>query len=678
MNDKMFTLGAVTFEPEIQNGLLQSLGQVRVSGVPLRNAGNRFLPWFDTYDGDIFRRFRFEGMEQIDGKIRIRTTAVSDPDVMFMERRDSSGDLVFRASSWDAKPLEAKVEIILEPATARFEGRIFEGFRYWFEVESPQVELHRFLDRQTWEIGGHLEGNSQVLRNWSHYPLSRLSKDENFSSGGLVEQFVVALPGNLWARWSMMPAFDFQYGPQGCLVAWFDSCTLIRSLFESVKGEDYLRVLDFHWFEKTKTWKSNPKTILFSAGVVDDVTAANLWTRVYEQEKRKVQNQFGIKPEPPQPVVVSRNQWVGFHYDQSYEDILECAADLGADFLFVDPVWENEQSLVEELGKIIPKERVEEIAWDRIFIGNMCVTLDWEVAKLRGGEEALKRLCDRAAKRGVGIISWVCAHASSRMHWNIRAKYDGNKGLGLFAARESGRHPDTGYPSDVFTLNLNSEITEELKEKVLGVCERTGLKGFLWDSFSNIGWWQVNYGNGSMRPQFDRMAELYRAYNNAGLTILPEGIASFSNNNCLGMAGGMWMPCGIQGVYGYDSLLRNHADTEEAIMKAQVPMDMAFQWFAHRHPLSFSPDHSKYKEWNPERVEEMKALIRLYKQLRNNMVHRTILPDVAGVRWTDAAGQKEQLWVFAGMECPGEGWKCAIDGTPATGRLPRNRVFVRG
>jgi hypothetical protein len=101
---------------EVEGGYLHSLGTVQINGVPLRNPQNRWLPWFDTLEGDIFRRFRFLGVEHCGAKTVILTRALSDPDVLFTEKRDASGDLCFRSSTWDAKPLEADLRIVFEPA----------------------------------------------------------------------------------------------------------------------------------------------------------------------------------------------------------------------------------------------------------------------------------------------------------------------------------------------------------------------------------------------------------------------------------------------------------------------------------------------------------------------------------------------------------------------------------
>ena len=49
MQIQTIQVGDATFQLEIADGLLRSLGSVEVAGTPLRNPANRFLPWFDSY-----------------------------------------------------------------------------------------------------------------------------------------------------------------------------------------------------------------------------------------------------------------------------------------------------------------------------------------------------------------------------------------------------------------------------------------------------------------------------------------------------------------------------------------------------------------------------------------------------------------------------------------------------
>ena len=113
----------------------------------MRHPANRWLPWFDTFKGDVFRQFKLLGVTQRGVQTVVATRAVSDPDVMFREFRDTSGDLCFRDRSWDAPAQEAELRIVFEPVQTAVAGRRFTGFKYWYEYESAEVMIHRLFDR---------------------------------------------------------------------------------------------------------------------------------------------------------------------------------------------------------------------------------------------------------------------------------------------------------------------------------------------------------------------------------------------------------------------------------------------------------------------------------------------------------------------------------------------------
>lgn len=123
---KALTVGAARVALQVKDGWLESLGDIGVGGVSLRNSAVRFLPWVDSYQGDVFRRFRFLGVRRRGRRTALALRAVSDPDWPFMERRDSSGDVCLRNCSWDRRPQEAGFRIVLEPAR-----------RFWMAGGSP-------------------------------------------------------------------------------------------------------------------------------------------------------------------------------------------------------------------------------------------------------------------------------------------------------------------------------------------------------------------------------------------------------------------------------------------------------------------------------------------------------------------------------------------------------------
>ena len=369
------SVGDAVLRPVVRDGHLWSLGDVRVRGVPLRNPAARFLPWFDTYEGDTFRRFEFRGVSRRGGELVVHTQALSDPDAMFRERRDTSGDPCFRDASWDAPPQRAEFRIVFAPAAAEIDGRAFTGFKYWFEYESARLPIHRLLDRQTWEIGGNLDDVTLCLRHWLIPPRQRVRRGTEYSTALLVKQFG-AMPGNMWSRWTVLPPFDMQYGAAGVLLAWFDRVSLIRTTVESQRGEDAIRILDLHLFEQAARVCTNPKTVLWCPDRLDDVDALNLWTRVQDQEQEKACRQFGMATEEPPAVVLAHNAWVNVRFDRTYERVIDVAGEFGADYVFIDSVWESQQAFRERLEADLDGQAgARDPIYRKFRHLNMCCTL---------------------------------------------------------------------------------------------------------------------------------------------------------------------------------------------------------------------------------------------------------------------------------------------------------------
>ena len=656
-------VGEADMRLDICDGMLRSLGAITINGAALRNPETRFLPWFDTFEGEVFRTFRFEGVEQRGAVTVVRTTAVSDPDSLFRERRDSSGDVCFRNANWDAEPVEADFNICFEPAQAQVRGRAFTGFKYWFEYEGA-LPIHRLVDRQTWEVGGNLDDVTICLRNWLTPPRMKMGRDTVYSTVGL-DKWANLLPGNLWGRWSLLPSFDMQYGQAGVLLGWFDEVSLIRTVIESNAGEDCLRCLDMHAFAQATTVRTNPKTMLWCPDVLDEVGALNLWLEVNESEGVRARAQLGIPDEAPPAIVFSENVWKGMQFDTTYEKVVDVAAEFGADYVFIDPVWEHQEALKATLDSLLPPEKQKGTLLEKWWHQNMCVTLDFEVADIMGGEAGLKALCDRAQAKGVQVISWMATHYSP----NTTVQHDpalAHGSFGIYAGKESGRHPDTGYVASCWTANLNGSVKKKIQEQLLGVCERTGLAGFLWDSFCNLGWWQLDYSDGSMRPQFDRMGSLYAALAKAGLYIMPEAVVTFSRHSCCGLHGGNVYAGDMLG-YSTNSNIAMESGSclteiaeddlhqyELRLITGQLPIDLFFKAIAYKRVPSLHFHSVPREQWHPERVEQLKSVLALYKRYRHLMDKPTVMKAYAGVLWEN--GTKTKLYFsFAPQTIPCSG-----------------------
>jgi hypothetical protein len=678
---KTIICGDAKIDLEITNGWLISLGAITIDDVAIRNSSTRFLPWFDTYDGEVFRQFRLLDIKNIDGVTRIRTMATSDPDALFRERRDCSGDPVFRNANWDSSPLEAEFTICFSATKSMVRGNSFTGFKYWFEYDGT-LPIHRIIDRQTWEIGGCLDDVTICLRNWLTPPNMKIDLHTIYSTVGL-DKWATLLPGSLWGRWSLLPSFDMQYGKDGVLLGWFDEVSLIRTVIESNAGEDCLRYLDMHEFEQSTKVSTNPKSIIHSSAILDEVDALNMWLEISGNEAKRSMDQFGIINETPPAIVFGENVWHNMNFDTTYEHAVEVASEFGADYVFIDPVWEHQEALKMAFDAAIPPEKQKGTIFEKWWHQNMCVTLDFEVADIMGGEERLKALCDRAQAKGIQILSWMATHYS--MNTNVQYEKSLEHGaFGIFAAKESGRHPDTGYAASCWTANLNGPIADKIKQQILGVCERTGLAGFLWDSFSNLGWWQIDYSDGSMRPQFDKMAELYATLNNAGIYIQPEALVTFSNHSCCGLHGGNIYAGNMIG-YSYNTVIglwfgdgddRGDATLDCQILKGDAPIDQLFQCIAYKRIPNLGFHTVPYEHWNPDRVQQIKDLLAIYKKYRDLMIKPTVMKEYAGVLWENDSNMKV-YFSFVPQDAPINGKITdVLTGDVINGKLEALKVYL--
>ena len=678
-------VGDAAITPEVQNGDLRSLGDIRVHDIPLRNTRVRFLPWFDSYAGEVFRRFQLQSIERDGDDVTIRTTAVSDPDTVFQERRDSSGDVCLKQRHWDAEPIRAEFDIHLRPARQHIDGRAFSGFTYWFAYRSQDAAIHRILDRQTWELGGDTEDVTLLCRNLFDVPSKDLSNGGAFSTVGL-DQSVGVLPGNLWARWSLMPAFDMQYGPAGVFVSWFDRVSLIRSVVESLAEEQWARYLDLHYFEQGHEVRTNPKTVLYCADELDDVDAINLWTRVHDQERDKARRQFDMPTEEAPRLAYGCELWRNYSFEDDYGPGVEIAREFELDQIFIGPVWESGETFNQTLRGMLSDEAIDNTVLGKLAYNNKCTGLDIEVGESHGGVEGLKNLCDRAAAANIDVLAWMACHMSSR----TSLASDPAFGAGykpMFAMKESGRHPDSGYTAECWPLDLNNPaVYRKFRDGFMRIARDTGLKGFLWDSFSNLGWWQIDYRHGTMRPQFDKVCQIYSDFVNAGHYLNVEAIVSFSSHSCVGLHGGN-VYAGHRLPFSYDTNFSlNYLDEDQRqgettdqikrMLFGEKAVDELFRCLAHRRGPRFARRTltEDRERWDEQAVEAVKDTIRIYKAVRDRMQRRTVLKQDRGVLWEDGSDHAV-LFAFHDMTWADEATDAGTAQPVTDGMLRKNRAY---
>jgi len=142
---------------------------------------------------------------------------------------------------------------------------------------------------------------------------------------------------------------------------------------------------------------------------LDDTDALNFWTQMQDLEQEKARRQLDLPVEAPPAIAMSigETRWADYHFDTSYDAVLDAAVEFGADYMGTDAVWENGEALRKTIVAGIPVAEQAGTTLAKMLHQNMCCTLDFEVAQEFGGEAALKSLCERAAAKNVGVIIWL-------------------------------------------------------------------------------------------------------------------------------------------------------------------------------------------------------------------------------------------------------------------------------
>jgi hypothetical protein len=183
-----------------------------------------------------------------------------------------------------------------------------------------------------------------------------------------------------------------------------------------------------------------------------------------------------------------------------------------------------------------------------------------------------------------------------------------------------------------------------------------------------------------MRPQFDRMGELYAALAKAGLYIKPEALVSFSNHSCCGLHGGNIYAGDLLG-YSYNTVIAlwfgDHKEGEDPafenrILRGKAPVDILFQCLAHKRIPSLNFHTVPRADWHAPSVAEIKRVLALYQTQRHRMLRRTVLKDGLGVRWD--GGDQPLLFAFKAAPAPA-GARDAASGE-AVGTLCANHVYL--
>lgn len=354
------------------------------------------------------------------------------------------------------------------------------GLGYAYQALATRRTLRAVTDRTVWGLAGTAVGLT-VLTHQTYSASNRfVLRASGGSTGGGGRRFVHADP------------LDFQTGPEGSLITYFDRPAFID---ESTTGlSSGVRVWDeFHlpWGHSIQT---SPKYVVFTPARGD-----NAWSAARDYVFGICRQAYGIRPESPMPLVnASRLQ-----YDVKPEAKTELRriADydvpefrrLGFKRIYLGPVWE---------GIVCGPDRIA-------------------VAERHGGEAALKHLCDAAHRADMQVIAWLapghlwCNSSIFKAHpdWELRGR--------------EGKPPTMYCWPTLRGVDLTTPYADTFVENVRGLHDRTGLDGLWLDSYASF-----THSIQTADPQFpmrqgEALWRLHARLHELGLVTYVEGNACY-------------------------------------------------------------------------------------------------------------------------------------------------------
>jgi hypothetical protein len=313
------------------------------------------------------------------------------------------------------------------------------GFGYAFQAEAAGRTLRGVTDRTVWGLAGSAVGLT-VFTHQTYSASNRFTPGQSGgSAGGGGKRFVHADP------------LDFQTGPEGSLVTYFDRPGFVD---ETTAGVPWgVRVWDEFHLPWGKTVRTGPKYVVFTPARGEDA-----WSAARDYVVGICRRAYGIRAEAPMPLVnVSTRQ-----YDVGPESKTELRriADqdvpefrrLGFKRIYLGPVWE---------GIVCGPDRIA-------------------VAERHGGEAALKHLCDAAHRADMQVIAWLapghlwCDSSVFKAHpdWELRGR--------------DGKPPTPYCWPTLRGVDLTTPYADSFVESVRGLRERTGLDGLWLDSYASF------------------------------------------------------------------------------------------------------------------------------------------------------------------------------------------------
>jgi len=261
-----------------------------------------------------------------------------------------------------------KLDWVFRPVTRTIAGREHVGFAYQYVVSSPDGKVVELTDRATWELGGRAEGLTTVTQG--AYLL------ENVFT--ISPQCVYGGRGGM--RFAHGDGFDYQFGPEGGLVVFFDE-RIFRVRTDKSASLEWLTYRDQHPLPPTATAATPLKCVLYSREGSHDE-----WTRLKDAIYQQHADYWGIVQHTPLPIINCNPPGYRFNLpEDAYTQLLDevpKVAKLGFKIFAIHSPWGHRGACGPEA--IVASTRL-------------------------GGTKSIKALCDAADKHGMSVQAWIMA-----------------------------------------------------------------------------------------------------------------------------------------------------------------------------------------------------------------------------------------------------------------------------
>lgn len=670
----------VSIETVARGEVFRGLGEVRSSGVLLRNATRPMFVEIRTPNGELMRDFHLTSTQALpDGGQRLEFSCNVERgglmEWMVHEVRNR-----YNASDWSQEPQLANgtsLALELKPIARNIGGREYSGFSYQYHYRSDEFSIYKILDRGTWEIGGSILSNEFWLRSAFIPSITRFENAVQFySSEWYLPDCANPSAFQFLPLQTELQGFSFTASPEGVLLTWPNEVAHVRSLFEKPRDEELLVHLHEHCGDLSGEFSTSPVEVLFCPGALEKAELFNAYEAARELVSETLHSQIGMRRERV-TTYGGIEEWgppdMEYYTREGAPKLLEA----GCETVYLANHFQNNMN-----------------TWG---VGNMCCTVDYQVAE-SVGEDKLREFCrvvrasgatpEMWANTSISTLTWIFDWERKRAGTGTtseRIQFLPREGSIMEALRKSEtpfvRNASNAVEADHYTpifcaLNLrDSSVREYWLLRWREANENVGLGGFFLDSSYNLSsdkfHWVQNakpettqgatadqtHLLGSFRPQDEPPSAILSQYR-AHLDLMCEmqRIGYVYCNEDLGVFGvhrhgpgiemrldslPLWCEC--IATFDYPAIAKTGADPDDVFFRGLAYRLMwMLNWDIKTNALTWH--YSGVRDEHDRATLTQIALFQAFKEVGSDMQQREILPGEAGVLWQ--SDSRRVVWAF--------------------------------